>query len=158
MASHNYSISVLLLLDLGKGLTVYDLSKLLGRFDTRVSNGTIIPLMNRLMELEYVKFTKSGRRKIYRLTARGKKYVASVKKIREGIKRNALTTILGTNAVYLDLLANVDDISTLEQVLERIGGGMMKLLGTAFRLEKEGNTKKLAELDSSLRKLLEAYR
>ena len=73
MASHNYSISVMLLLDLGKGLTVYDLSKLLGRFDTKVSNGTIIPLMNRLMELEYVKFTKSGRRKVYRLTAKEKK-------------------------------------------------------------------------------------
>lgn len=157
MASGNYSISVLLLLDLGRGLTVYDLSKLLGRFDTRVSNGTIIPLMNRLMELEYVTFRKSGRRKVYRLTSKGKKYVASVKKIREGLKRNALATILGTNAVHLDLLANVDDMNTLEQVLDALGGGMMKLLGTAFRLEKEGNRKRLMELDFSLKKLLEAY-
>ncbi len=158
MSAHNYSINILLLLDLGRGLSVYDLSKILGRFDKRVSNGTIIPVMNKLMELNYVTFRKTGRRKVYRLTASGKRYVTSVKKIREGLKRNALTTILGSNAVYLDLLASVDDISALESVLERMGEGLMTLLGTAFSLEKEGNDERLDELNDKLRKLLEDFR
>lgn len=157
MAEHSYSLNILFMLELGKGLTVYDLSKILGRFDRRVSNGTLIPVMNRLMEMEYVTFRQEGRRKIYRLTARGRKYVDSVRRIRQGIKKNALTTILGRNAVYLDLLASVDEINTLEKVLEQVGEGMTAFLGAAFSLEKDGDRKRLLELERKLRKLTEEY-
>lgn len=157
MEARGYSVSILFLLDLGSGLTVYDLSKLLGKFDRRVSNGTLIPIMNRLMDLDYVTFRKSGRKKIYSLTPGGKRYVRSVRNIREGLKRNALAGILGSNAVYLDLLASVDDMNALEQALEHIGDGLMQFLGAAFRLEKEGAGGKVAEMNTRLMRLAEDF-
>ncbi len=157
MPARNYPLNILMLLGLGKGLSVYDLSKILGRFDRRVSNGTIVPVMNRLMELDYVSFSVSGRRKVYRLTKSGKRYVASVKKIREGLKKNAMASILGDNAVYLDLLASVDDMNTLERVLDLTGDAMTRFLGAAFRLQKEGKTGKVAELNEELKKLVEEF-
>lgn len=155
MTEHGYSVSILLLLDLGSGLTAYDLSKVLGRFDKRVSNGTIVPVMNKLIELGYVSFRQEGRRKVYRISSSGKRYVASVRKIREGLKRSALTGILGRNAVYLDLLASVDDMAVLERTLARVDEGLTRFLGTAFRLEKEGNGEKVSELNQRLRMLAE---
>ena len=157
MTEHSYSVSILLLLDLGSGLTAYDLSKVLGRFDRRVSNGTIVPVMNKFIELGYVTFRMEGRRKVYTITPSGKKYVASVRKIREGLKRSTLAGILGRNAVYLGLLASVDDMEVLERMLSHVDEGLTRFLGAAFRLEKEGNEEKVSEINRRLRLLAEEY-
>lgn len=157
MSSRNHSINILFLLSLGRGLTVYDLSKLLGSSGRKVSNGALIPILLKLTDLGYVSHRQEGRRKIYSLTAKGRKYVASVRKIRERLKENALSMIVSGNAVQLGLLKSVDDMSVLESVLDRTGEGILRFLAAAFRLEKNGEEGRARELTEALMRLLEDY-
>lgn len=138
-----------------KNMSGYQLSKYITNPAGKISNGTLIPILNRLSSDGFIEFEWKGKKKIYSLTEKGLKYVQSLREIKDEIRKRFFVDSLDSNLLYFDFLANLDDAKILKKVLEDIGDELIDIIKIAFLLEKEKESAKIKELKNRIRSLIE---
>ena len=84
---NDYSLRILYMLNL-KEMTGYGLSKQLYNSATgkNISNGALIPVLNRLMADNFITFNIRKGKKYYSLTEKGEKFVSNVLDLNEEVR------------------------------------------------------------------------
>lgn len=154
MVNRDYATRVLFALSF-KNLCGYQLSRYIASGDERISNGTLNPIMNTLVEKGLVSFRKMPTKKVYSLTTKGQQYVDEVRSIRNELKRRVFVDSMDENALFLDFLSNLDDATILRELLEYLGDEIMSLVKLGFILKKSGRMEELDLLKKKFRDLEE---
>ncbi len=139
-------------------MTGYSLSKLLINESTgkNISNGTLIPALNKLISLGLIKFEINGRKKIYKLTEKGKEYIENMKSLSLEIKANVVKNSLSEDAPFLEVLSSRDDFYILKDVVNDNIDIIINIIRIIFRLRK----KNIPDDDfiKSINKIIEDYK
>lgn len=154
MINRDYATRVLFALNF-KDLCGYQMSKYIASKGERISNGTLKPVLDHLLENKFVTYSFNGRRKVYSLTEKGEKYVSEVRFIRNELKRRVLVDSMDENSIFLDFLSNLDDATVFRELLEFLGDEIMSIVRSGFMLKKNGDTSSLSELKNKLAKIAE---
>lgn len=152
MVNRDYATRILFALSF-KDLCGYQISKYISTKGERISNGTIAPIMKHLLENGMVDFTISGRKKVYRLTEKGERYVDEVRSIRNTLKKRIFVESLDENAIFLDFLSNLDDATLFRELLEFIGDEVMSIVAAGFQMKKRNDPESLEHLKVLLKNL-----
>jgi DNA-binding PadR family transcriptional regulator len=89
-----------------KDASGYELIKDIAAFSSsKPSPGSIYPLLNDLLEQDYVKVREEGRKKIYSITAKGKRAITSIMKEKEEMLSK-----------HLDMIHKVEQITGKKQI------------------------------------------
>ena len=156
MIMRENATKVLILLSF-ENLTLYRLSKYLARFNGPSSNGTIAPILKNLMAEGYVIYSRSGPRKVYSLTEKGRQHVSTLQSINDVLKEKIFSDSISEKSLYLDLFENLEDGTLLKDTLEILGGDLLAILGVAFIMKKNGRKDILEELHRKLALLREEF-
>ena len=152
MINREYATRVLFALSF-KDLCGYQISKLIATKGERISNGTLNPVLNALLDKDLISFRNSGRRKIYQLTEKGKIYVKEIRSIRNELKRRVFVDSMNENALFLDFLSNLEDATVLRELLEYLGDEIMSIVKAGFLMMKDENQEGLKILKNKLKVL-----
>ncbi|MGC8608826.1 MAG: PadR family transcriptional regulator [Thermoplasmata archaeon] len=147
----DYVNRVLLLLRFSE-MSSYSISKNLNYYSD-VSHGAVVPVLKRLTESGMISFRQEGRKKLYSLTEKGKKYIESLETIQDSIKEKIFVESFHKSMMFLDLLSNENDAELIREVLEDVSIDIIRIITKAFKYRQAGNEaqykdlrKKIAEI------------
>lgn len=152
MVNRDYANRVLFALSF-RDLCGYQLSKYISTKGERISNGTLNPVLNQLVERNLITYSADRKRKVYSLTESGIKYVDEIRAIRNELKKRIFVDSMDENALFFDFLRNLDDATLLRELLEFIGDEIMSIVRSGFFLMKNGQTEDLDDLREKLSQL-----
>ena len=152
-------VMVLFTLSRGKK-SLYELSKILSTGDKKKSSGTLIPIMRRLEEEDYVSKETAGRIRYYSLTKKGKKHVGKLKRLSGEIKKGFLNAfvrqeILITETKRRELLLSPDFVKRLEMIYEMVGDELTELISVVFNMALKEDYERIEQTKEKLRALIE---
>lgn len=154
MKDRDYANRVLFMLSF-KEMSGYQLSKNVKHDGEKMSSGTLVPILRNLESAGMIEFRKSGNKKLYSLTGKGRNYITSLKEIGEEVRKKMFVESMDRNLLYYDILTNFDDVEAIKSVLERMGDVILEIIKTSFRLEKSGSEEDVDYLEREIRKILE---
>lgn len=155
MIDRDYSNRILFMLNF-KSMSGYQLSKNIRNTGGQISNGTLFPILNKLVSNGLIVFKAMGNKKIYRLTEKGKNYVQSLRDIGDELRKKIIVDSIDKNMLYFDILSDLEDSRIIKEVLNQLGGELIELIRVGFRLERDGRSAELDALRENLRNILEA--
>ncbi|SMD30308.1 PadR family transcriptional regulator [Picrophilus oshimae] len=152
-----YQLRILYYLSL-QDMTGYSLSKLLINESTgrNISNGTLIPALNKLISMGLIEFEINGRKKVYKITERGREYIENLKSLSLEIKSNVIKNSLSEDAPFLEVLSSRDDFYILKDVVDNHIDIIINIIRIIFRLKKN----RIPEDDfiKSINELIDRYK
>lgn len=149
MVNRDYANRVLLALNF-RDLCGYELSKYISTRGERISNGTLNPVLTQLVQKDLIGYRLDSRRKVYYLTESGQEYVEELRNLRTELRKRIFVDSIKENALFMDFLMNLEDITLLRELLEFIGDDIMAIVRTGFLLKKHGQTDDLDYLKQRL--------
>lgn len=141
-----------------KEMSGYQLSKNILHHGEQISSGTLVPILRHLESAGLTTYRRSGKRKIYSLTDKGRKYTQSLKEIGNEIKKKMFVESMDQNLLYYDILTNYEDVEAIKDVLDRLGDLLLDIIREGFRLEKNRSPEDVEKLEEEIRKVLELNR
>lgn len=138
-----------------KEMSGYQIAKNVRHHGEAISSGTLVPILRNLESAGLVQFRESGNKKLYSLTAKGEKYIGSLREIGAEIKKKMFVETMDQNMLYYDILTNLEDVEAIKRVLDRFGDIILELIKVGFRLEKLDSVKKLEQLETDIQDILE---
>jgi DNA-binding PadR family transcriptional regulator len=153
---NDYSLRVLYILNL-KEMTGYGLSKQLYNSATgkNISNGALIPVLNRLMADNFITFNIRNGKKYYALTEKGKKFVGNVLDLNEEVRDQAIFDAIDREFPYINVFTDIDDYSVLKELIREIGHPIIEIIRQAFYLRKKGDEEGIDMIKKNLENIIE---
>jgi PadR family transcriptional regulator PadR len=153
---NDYSLRILYILSL-EDMTGYGLSKKLYNSNSgkNISNGALMPILNKLMADKLIDVSISNGKKYYRLTEDGKKVVGNVLDLNEEVKDQAIFDAIDREFPYLNVFTDADDYTVLKDTIAEIGHPIIEIIRQAFYMEKNNNKNGIEAIKKMLDELLE---
>jgi DNA-binding PadR family transcriptional regulator len=138
-------------------MTGYGLSKHLYNPATgkNISNGALIPVLNRLLSDNFIHFAIKNRKKYYCLTEKGKKFVGNVLDLNEEIRDQAIFDAIDGEFPYINVFTDIDDYGTLKDLIREIGHPIIEIIRQAFYLRKKGDGEDIENIKTMLDDIME---
>ena len=126
---NDYSLRILYILNL-KEMTGYGLSKQLYNSATgkNISNGALIPVLNRLMADNFITFNIRNGKKYYSLTEKGKKFVGNVLDLNEEVRDQAIFDAIDREFPYINVFTDIEDYTVLKELIREIGHPIIEII------------------------------
>lgn len=152
---NDYSLRILYILNL-KEMTGYGLSKQLYNSATgkNISNGALIPVLNHLMEDNFITFNIHNGKKYYSLTEKGKKFVSNVLDLNEEIRDQAIFDAIDREFPYINVFTDIGDYSVLKDLIREIGHPIIEIIRQAFYLRKNGDEEGIDTINKLLENII----
>jgi DNA-binding PadR family transcriptional regulator len=152
---NDYSLRILYILNL-KEMTGYGLSKQLYNSATgkNISNGALIPVLNHLMEDNFITFNIHNGKKYYSLTEKGKKFVSNILDLNEEIRDQAIFDAIDREFPYINVFTDIEDYSVLKDLIREIGHPIIEIIRQAFYLRKRGDGEGIDTINKMLQNII----
>ncbi|WP_337860838.1 PadR family transcriptional regulator [Ferroplasma sp.] len=153
---NDYSLRILYILNLQK-MTGYGLSKRLYNSNTgkNISNGALIPVLNKLMADGFIDFTIINGKKYYKLTPDGKKFVNNILDLNEEVKDQAIFDAIDREFPYINVFTDPNDYIILKDLIKQIGHPIIELIRQGFYMKKRNDSANIEALERKISDLLE---
>ena len=148
---NDYSLRILYMLNL-KEMTGYGLSKQLYNSATgkNISNGALIPVLNRLMADNFITFNIRKGKKYYSLTEKGEKFVSNVLDLNEEVRDQAIFDAIDREFPYINVFTDIEDYKVLKELIREIGHPIIETIRQAFYLRKNGDEEGIDNINKML--------
>ncbi|WMT50430.1 MAG: PadR family transcriptional regulator [Ferroplasma sp.] len=156
---NDYSLRILYILNL-KEMTGYGLSKQLFNSATgkNISNGALIPVLNRLMADNFITFNIRKGKKYYLLTDKGKKFVSNVLDLNEEVRDQAIFDAIDREFPYINVFTDIGDYNVLKELIREIGHPIIEIIRQVFYLRKNGDEEAIDNIKKMLQNVLDEAR
>ncbi len=153
---NDYSLRILYILNLEE-MTGYGLSKKLYNSATgkNISNGALIPVLNRLLSDKFIDFAIKNGKKYYRLTEKGRNFIVNVLDLNEEVRDQAIFDAIDREFPYINVFTDVEDYTLLKEVIKEIGHPVIEIIRQAFYLRKNNDEDGITLIKQSLAQLLD---
>jgi len=153
---NDYSLRILYILNL-EDMTGYGLSRKLYNSATgkNISNGALIPVLNRLLSDNFIDFSVRNGKKYYHLTEKGKKFVGNVLDLNEEVRDQAIFDAIDREFPYINVFTDVEDYTLLKNIIKDIGHPIIEIIRQAFYLGKKNDEEGIELIKTMMNELLE---
>ncbi|MEM0139093.1 MAG: PadR family transcriptional regulator [Ferroplasma sp.] len=148
---NDYSLRILYMLKFSD-ITGYGLSKQLSNSATgkNISNGALIPVLNRLLSENFITFNMRDGKKFYSLTDKGKQFVDNVLDLNEEVRDQAICDAIDREFPYINVFTDIQDYNVLKNLIREIGHPVIEIIRQAFYLRKNGNEKAISDIKKKM--------
>jgi len=154
LKERDYANRVMFMLSF-REMSGYQLSKNIHHHGEQISSGTLVPILRNLESAGLITYRRSGKRKIYGLTDKGRIYTQSLREIGDELKKKMFVESVDQNLLYYDILTNYEDVEAIKKVLDKLGDLLLEVIRAGFRLEKKSSPDELDKLEREIRYVLE---
>ncbi len=156
---NEYSLRILYILNL-KEMTGYGLSRKLYNSATgkNISNGALIPVLNRLINNNFITFNVRDGKKYYSLTDKGKKYIENVLDLNDEVRDQAIFDAINREFPYINVFTDIDDYNVLKELIREIGHPIIEIIRQSFYLRKKGNEEEIDHIKTMLEDIVKYAR
>ncbi len=138
----------------------YQLSKMLSTLDRRMSSGTLFPILRDLQNDGLIAMREYNGKKLYSLTEKGKRYVDSLEKLRDNLRKKIMESYLRDHIVMYDekdypLLLSRNFVDYISDLNDMIGDEVANLLSFLISRISSGDRDAILRIKKGIEKIME---